>query len=139
MEIKIVSTTNNLDKTKSKYDKFWSTIFTDSDIKMLLTTLEQTKTNPSLAVEIDISEIKNISERRNEINERAKILNDGSIKAYGSAVKSLAKYLSSNGIKNVSLIIKEIDGNVVTYIKYLNDYVDNKVNENENENLAIAN
>jgi hypothetical protein len=106
---------------------------------MLLTTLEQTKTNPSLAVEIDISEIKNISERRNEINERAKILNDGSIKAYGSAVKSLAKYLSSNGIKNVSLIIKEIDGNVVTYIKYLNDYVDNKVNENENENLAMAN
>jgi hypothetical protein len=121
MRTRIVTISGKTLNVKSKYDEIWSTIFTEEELQQIKEGIEQIKQNPVLAIEIDISEIKNVSsDRKNAIHERAYIYEDGSLKAYGSAAKSLAKFLAAQGFRGITVVIKEVGDNVVAYIKCLN-------------------
>jgi len=118
MEIKVVpiiSRTGN----RSKYFKYWMEIFTEEHIQKLKESIEHIR-GKSLGIEIDITDVKKLSNRKNKIHERGMILEDGQIKAFGPIVKSLATFLSTHNIRNVYILIKEDDnGKVHVIIKDL--------------------
>jgi len=94
--------------------------FTEEHIQKLKETIEQIR-GKTLGIEIDITDVKKLSNRKNKIHERGMILfEDGQIKAFGPIVKSLATFLSMNDIRDIYILIKEDDnGKVHVIIKDL--------------------
>ena len=118
MEIKVVpiiSRTGN----RSKYFSYWMETFTEEHIQKLKEAIEQIR-GKTLGIEIDITDVKKLSNRKNKIHERGMIFEDGQIKAFGPIVKSLATFLSMHGIRDIYILIKEDDsGKVHAIIKDL--------------------
>jgi len=104
MEIKVVPMCNS--NNKSKYNDYWAYLFTDENINDLKRSVESIR-NKDLGVIIDITSIKDYSDRKNKINERGYIDDSGQITAYGSIAKSLAIYLQMIGLSNIYFAIKE--------------------------------
>lgn len=116
MEIKVVHITGKTGN-RSKYLPYFLETFTDDAIEQLKQSLEQIRGKPTLGIMFDISDIKEFSARKNTINERGLISEDGQVKTYGTIANALAKFLLSHGIKGVSFTIKEQNDKVYVTIK----------------------
>ena len=114
MEIKVVPIISRAGN-KSKYFSYWMETFTEEHIQKLKESIEQIR-GKSLGIEVDITDIKKLSNRKNKIHERGMIFEDGQIKAFGPIVKSLATFLSTHDVRGVYILIKEDDNGKVRVI-----------------------
>ena len=115
MEIKVVYDAGK----KSKYNDFWIKLFNDESIEELKKSIEKIR-GRHLGLVIDLAEINTYGNRKNKINERGYITENGQITAYGSIAKSLAAYLKVLGINNIYFTIKESNDSIDLTIKDLN-------------------
>lgn len=122
MEIKIIPIISKSGGSRSKYLPYFAERFTEDVIENIKRSLEQIKNNPNLGIVIDITDIKQISERKNKINERGLITEDGQTKVYGTIVNALIQYFLIHDIKGVYILIREQDDKVQLIIKDASTY-----------------
>jgi len=118
MEIKIVPIVggNKTSVSRSKYMQFFSELFTEENLERLKQSLEQIRGNPSLGIMIDITDVKNISVRKNKISERGVLPSHGEPKAHGTIANALLKFFAIHNITDIQFTIKERDDGKVYLI-----------------------
>jgi len=124
MEIKIVPIigSNKAGTSRSKYMQFFSELFTEENLKKLKQSLEQIRGNPSLGIMIDITDVKNISTRKNKISERGILPSHGEPKAHGTIANALLKFFAAHNITDIQFTIRERDdGKVYLIIKVIDN------------------